>query len=612
MPKCKNDTKKFYKGNEPSPKGFGWCAHAESISKKRKGKDGNMWIIKQIKNGSKRWVKISSNKSITKKFKTKKKVIKSKLSLNNLLLNPFVKNTIVPIIKEYDWNSWKNNVKKGDKIELEYWDNYLFNVISYKYVNEKIHLKCSFKPNDYNLKHKKIKYNSITKGSITEKFYPIIIKNNNEAILILNIDLNDKQKNDFHITVRERPSFNKLYEKIQNQKVKKYLESGVIFTKMSIGLVNKLESEIEKFAKKSRKDYHPFSNSKVRDLVHPSLFSYINGVSNLKNNLDITGGKHKEYYKSKKEIKVDYWNRPYEKSKYQWLPSEFNIDEKGKCKIESYINNLPEDNIELYALIEKLFEKVLPYFEKIWNYIHISKLYNSSEIFLYDGNTKSCLDTKLTDISLKNRILQVIPKIVTYELKDEKIEGAWHVEGMSHENIVATAVTVIEQTSNFDAELYFKRRFTICEGIEIAKNSCQVRPYYINNYLGDRGYSKIKYFEDNGYTEMQKTKIISGSQINGLIPLGKVSTKKYSLTVFPNSHIHKLDTANKTKKVGKRTIVVFWLVNPDVRIISTKHVNPQQKKIKLSNAKKHRIKLMEERKYHKQTFNVRDLNLCEH
>jgi hypothetical protein len=33
----------------------------------------------------------------------------------------------------------------------------------------------------------------------------------------------------------------------------------------------------------------------------------------------------------------------YEKSKYQWLPSEFNIDLKGNCKITSYINNLPEE-----------------------------------------------------------------------------------------------------------------------------------------------------------------------------------------------------------------------------------------------------------------------------
>lgn len=36
MPKCKNDTTRSYKGNEPSPKGLGYCAHAEKLNKKKK------------------------------------------------------------------------------------------------------------------------------------------------------------------------------------------------------------------------------------------------------------------------------------------------------------------------------------------------------------------------------------------------------------------------------------------------------------------------------------------------------------------------------------------------------------------------------------------------
>ena len=67
MPKCKNDPKKSYKGTEPSPKGLGWCAHGEKEGKKRKGKDGNQWIVKKVSNGSKRWVKYK--KVSTKKLK---------------------------------------------------------------------------------------------------------------------------------------------------------------------------------------------------------------------------------------------------------------------------------------------------------------------------------------------------------------------------------------------------------------------------------------------------------------------------------------------------------------------------------------------------------------
>lgn len=62
MPKCKNDPNKSYEGNEPSPKGLGICAHAEKLNSKKKGKDGNMWIVTETKNGVKRWVKYDTSK----------------------------------------------------------------------------------------------------------------------------------------------------------------------------------------------------------------------------------------------------------------------------------------------------------------------------------------------------------------------------------------------------------------------------------------------------------------------------------------------------------------------------------------------------------------------
>ena len=52
MPFCINNPKKTYLGNEPSPKGLGYCASGEKEETEMKGKDGNIWIKK---NG--RWVK---------------------------------------------------------------------------------------------------------------------------------------------------------------------------------------------------------------------------------------------------------------------------------------------------------------------------------------------------------------------------------------------------------------------------------------------------------------------------------------------------------------------------------------------------------------------------
>jgi len=57
MPKCINDKTKTYKGDEPSPKGLGYCASIEIAGKIMIGKDKNNYIVKEISNGQKRWVK---------------------------------------------------------------------------------------------------------------------------------------------------------------------------------------------------------------------------------------------------------------------------------------------------------------------------------------------------------------------------------------------------------------------------------------------------------------------------------------------------------------------------------------------------------------------------
>jgi len=54
--RCINDKKTIYIGTEPSPKGFGYCAHAEKINTIKKGKDGNIWIVKKNNSGIKRWM----------------------------------------------------------------------------------------------------------------------------------------------------------------------------------------------------------------------------------------------------------------------------------------------------------------------------------------------------------------------------------------------------------------------------------------------------------------------------------------------------------------------------------------------------------------------------
>lgn len=210
--------------------------------------------------------------------------------------------------------------------------------------------------------------------------------------------------------------------------------------------------------------------------------------------------------------------------------------------------------------------------------------------------------------SLKERKLQVITKIVDYEISDTKsYEGVWHVEGMSHEEIVATCVYVLDRDEDLEGgNILFKRAYHTNEVGFIAGHTGQMRPSFINNLIYD-----------------------------GLFPLGRVETLKKRMIVFPNSHIHKVTRLSRksvtslsdgkknaatltenVKDVGRRRIIVFFLVNPMKQIISTSEVPPQQIEaggsMRLEEALQHRLELMKERKYVKQDFNVREINLCEH
>lgn len=86
MPTCKNDCKRYYRGDEPSPKGLGHCAHAEKINQRRRGKDGKFWVVKAVtmKTGKRvrRWTRVK--KVVTKKRKTTKKKSKLKGGVGNV------------------------------------------------------------------------------------------------------------------------------------------------------------------------------------------------------------------------------------------------------------------------------------------------------------------------------------------------------------------------------------------------------------------------------------------------------------------------------------------------------------------------------------------------
>ena len=78
MPTCKNDYKKSYKGNEPSPKGYGWCAHAEKINTIKTGTNGKKWIVKKFING-KKWVIYKETNNLMDTYNLEYQKIKDKM-----------------------------------------------------------------------------------------------------------------------------------------------------------------------------------------------------------------------------------------------------------------------------------------------------------------------------------------------------------------------------------------------------------------------------------------------------------------------------------------------------------------------------------------------------
>jgi predicted DNA-binding WGR domain protein len=350
--------------------------------------------------------------------------------------------------------------------------------------------------------------------------------------------------------------FNKVINKYQTKKIGSFIQSGIIVKHIPTKMAKSILEQVNLFANSIDIDYHPNSDKKVRDIIHPSIYPLI----------------IKTTHSNKK---TDYWNRPYEDSDFQWLPSEFDIDIEGKCKIKSYINNLSLDHIDLYKKIEKIFEFVLPQLEDVWSWINSIKL--KSEDFI----GKNIMD-KLKKHELKNKTLQVITKIVTIDLNSKQdLIGAWHIEGMPHENIVATASCTLYQESNFEGSILFKRVYTAQEEDYIRMNMQQ---------------DPIKEVSDLVY--------------NQHVPIGKVNLSENTLIVFPNSHVHKVDMFNTGSKKQSRTIIVFWLINPNIKIKSTKDI--EQQKYSINIAHRNRLMLMKERTIHKQTFNQRDINLCEH
>jgi hypothetical protein len=255
-----------------------------------------------------------------------------------------------------------------------------------------------------------------------------------------------------------------------------WLADGVVSDKLKQDLVDGVKA-LENVPD-HLKDWHPGSNNQVLDLVHPSLFCLVTDHTLKTANECVpclpamgSGAIIPRPDDSKKKKPTWGSNFNYTKSdKFQWLPSEFDVDASGKVKIRSYINNLhPITHKGLYKTIASVFEKFVPLFAKTLADLRAPRptrvtvdpygWYGEEPNFdgsdederrdeWYETRTPSLpvpgafeMPAAPGKVSLNGKRLQVIVKLANIQLTPENPSypgGAWHVEGMENEHIVAS------------------------------------------------------------------------------------------------------------------------------------------------------------------------------
>ncbi|RXW17675.1 hypothetical protein EST38_g8175 [Candolleomyces aberdarensis] len=388
-----------------------------------------------------------------------------------------------------------------------------------------------------------------------------------------------------------------------------------------------LQSAIEPLESvpEAQKDWHPGSDGKLLCLLHPSLYPLVYGktkvlpigsqVTTLEDCISRCGEGAVVPTPIAKRNRV-YYDSIYDpySTKFQWLPCEVDIS-GNRPKILSYINNLhPEKHKDLYHSIEDIIEAAIPLWEISIAGINPEDPYSTASDVLripysrveytpdfpsipesdfpkrftgerendyhwrkidwwednrtlvipepglpFDPNRFESSDSDTLSFkevhAKRGRPLQIIVKIENIELTPEKPAygaGMWHVEGQLNEHICATAIYYRSCSNITDSDLAFRQ------------------------VISDEAEACIDYEQDNSAW----LRAIFGCEHNEpkIQAAGAVKTIEGRLITFPNTlqyGVERFKLADRTKP-GHMKIVVLFLVDPNVRIISTASVPCQR------------------------------------
>ncbi|KAJ5634832.1 hypothetical protein N7528_002674 [Penicillium herquei] len=410
-------------------------------------------------------------------------------------------------------------------------------------------------------------------------------------------------------------------------------------TNVPISLTEELRSaaKVLEYVDPELKFYHPGGLAMQRDLLAMALYPLVYGKSRILPDrligLDeaLRHAGQGEVIPSPKETGItredmawrvsarsDIKVRPYSRN-FQILPSDLALGDDGKWHITTYINNLhPVKHRNIYDIIEKVFNCLVPQWDMtmtpLKDMLHSRARieYHKAEYYpvpkeiidqapkIKDREAQSefdiryekwrmehfraiqpdvgqfvpwavppCMMSKLPEdlpapvrieqsVNLnkdyKERGLQIVTRLMGVDLTpdDPYYQTEWHVEGQMNEHICAASFLIYDLENMEEPSMEFRNIIDIDAFSEVEHEP------------RDFIWLKQIFGMENGEPAVQRT--------------GSIECKVGRVVMYPSTVQHRLTKfeLKDKSKAGRMRMLVFYLIDPNIRIISTANIPPQR------------------------------------
>ncbi|KAF8192397.1 hypothetical protein K438DRAFT_1762395 [Mycena galopus ATCC 62051] len=336
-------------------------------------------------------------------------------------------------------------------------------------------------------------------------------------------------------------------------------------------------------------DWHPGSDGKVLDLVHPSLYcivygrthAYLSGKPRIPSNLRQVDPPPNTAAKAFMLSETSCW-----------MPSDFTVHEDGSVKLVSpYINNIhPTRHRTLYPIIEEILTGFIPMWERVLGdidrennrepFVNSGRLgeigcvwgtkgepwpkndpdsdddkeefldeffADAKKVFPEANSYTGQLEAQFSPLSLRGRNIQCIVKLANIQLTPETPQyhgGSWHIEGMVNERIVASGIY-----------------------------------YYDEENIGQSTLSFRVPTAEPGYHDQGSLYFLRRLQMRRILVWNSPVTQQGRALAWPNLFQHRVSPfqLSDSSKPGHRKILAIFLVDPTIDpIVSATDIPPQQ------------------------------------